>query len=162
LEGFQAGLSWLTILRKRDAFRQAFASFNPAVVSAFGARDIDRLAIDPRIVRHRAKITAVITNARATVALRGQGISLAGLLWQHRPAAIRVPRRMSDMPSSTLESKALSAELRRHGFAFVGPTTVYATMQALGVINDHLEGCHWRSIVEEERSAFVIPTLETA
>jgi DNA-3-methyladenine glycosylase I len=159
LEGFQAGLSWLTILRKRDGFRQAFASFDPAVVAGFDAAGIDRLTADARIVRHRAKIIAAITNARATIALRDQGISLAALVWQHRPSDTRIPEQMSDIPASTPESRALSAELRRHGFAFVGPTTVYATMQSIGVVNDHLRGCHWRAIVEQERSKFAIPNV---
>lgn len=157
LEGFQAGLSWLTILRKRGGFRRAFSSFDPAAVAEFDATDVERLLTDPSIVRNRAKITATITNARATIALREEGISLAGLVWQHRPALPQVPERMSDMPASTPESKSLSAELRRHGFAFVGSTTVYAAMQSLGVVNDHLAGCAWRRIAEEELAKFSIP-----
>ena len=157
LEGFQAGLSWLTILRKRDSFRRAFASFDPAAVAEFKATDVERLLTDPSIVRNRAKITASITNARATIALREQGISLAGLMWKHRPALERAPERMSDMPSSTPESKNLSAEFRRLGFAFVGSTTVYAAMQSLGVVNDHLVGCAWRQIAEEQLAKFSIP-----
>jgi DNA-3-methyladenine glycosylase I len=157
LEGFQAGLSWLTILRKRDNFRRAFASFDPAVVAEFGAKDVERLLSDAGIVRNRAKISATITNARATIALRDEGISLAGLVWKHRPTVERAPKRMSDMPPSTAESKSLSAELRRRGFAFVGSTTVYAAMQSLGVVNDHLVGCAWRQLAEEERTHFSIP-----
>jgi DNA-3-methyladenine glycosylase I len=157
LEGFQAGLSWLTILRKRDGFRRAFSSFDPAAVAEFGATDVERLLTDPSIVRNRAKITATITNARATIALREEGISLAGLVWQHRPTLEQVPERMSDMPPSTPESKSLSAELRRHGFAFVGSTTVYAAMQSLGVVNDHLVGCAWRQVAEEELAKFSMP-----
>jgi DNA-3-methyladenine glycosylase I len=156
LEGFQAGLSWLTILRKREGFRRAFASFDPAIVAGFGEADIERLLTDTRIVRHRAKIAATITNARATVALREQGTSLAAVVWRHRSAAGRTARRIAELPASTPESKALSAELRRNGFAFVGPTTVYAAMQALGVVNDHLRGCHWYDVVEAERAAFHI------
>ena len=140
LEGFQAGLSWLTILRKRDGFRQAFASFDPAVVAGFDEADVDRLVANPSIVRHRPKIVAAVANARATVALRHEGISLAGLVWKHGPAVTKPPKAMSDISPSIPESKALSTELRRHGFAFVGPTTVYAAMQALGVVNDHLHG----------------------
>ena len=155
LEGFQAGLSWLTILRKREGFRDAFAAFEPAVVAGFGDADVDRLVADARIVRNRAKIVAAITNARATVALRDQGTSLAALVWRHRPDKTRVPRVMGELPASTPESKALSAELRKHGFAFVGPTTVYAAMQALGVVNDHLRGCHWRDLVEAQRAEFL-------
>ena len=160
LEGFQAGLSWLTILRKRDAFREAFAGFDPGLVAAFDDADVERLTSDAGIVRHRGKIRAAVTNARVTVELRDEGISLAGLVWQHRPAGPRVPKRLSDIPPTTPEAKALSADLRRRGFAFVGPTTVYATMQALGVVNDHLKGCHWRSIAEQERSEFAIPAAE--
>jgi DNA-3-methyladenine glycosylase I len=157
LEGFQAGLSWLTILRKRDAFRRAFAAFDPEVVARFDGADVDRLVGDPRIVRHRAKIVAAITNAKATVALRTSGIPLAALVWRYRPAAEEPRVRTSDVPSSTPESVALSKTLRRHGFTFVGPTTVYAAMQSLGVVNDHLVGCHWHEVDESERRRFEIP-----
>jgi DNA-3-methyladenine glycosylase I len=162
LEGFQAGLSWLTILRKRDAFRDAFAGFDPSVVARFVAADEDRLLGDARIVRHRGKIAATVTNARATVALWDEGLSLAGLVWQHRPAKSQVPQRLGDVPPTTAEAKALSAELRRRGFKFVGPTTVYAAMQALGVVNDHLQGCHWRAVAEQDRAGFAVPSLERA
>ena len=157
LESFQAGLSWLTILRKREAFREAFSSFDPEAVAAFDDAEVERLLADSRIVRNRAKIAATISNARATVALHTQGISLAGLVWSHRPADSPPPRRLGDIPSSTSESKALSADLRRYGFAFLGPTTVYATMQSIGVVNDHLRDCHWRTTVDGERSKFSIP-----
>jgi DNA-3-methyladenine glycosylase I len=155
LEGFQAGLSWLTILRKREGFRRAFASFDPEIVARFDAADIDRLVADPQIVRHRAKITATVANAKATMRLRERGVSLAGLVWAHRPDVQGVPKRLGDIPSSTAGSKALSKELRGYGFAFVGPTTVYASMQSLGIVNDHLEGCHWRTIVQAERERFL-------
>jgi DNA-3-methyladenine glycosylase I len=161
LEGFQSGLSWLTILRKREAFRRAFASFDPEVVATYGEEQVERLLADPAIVRHRAKILATVTNARATVALRARGDSLAALLWRHRPSARRAPARAGDVPPSTPESKALSDALRRHGFVFVGPTTAYAAMQALGVVNDHLRGCHWRAVAEEQRDAFVVPRSPT-
>lgn len=157
LEGFQAGLSWLTILRKRDAFRVAFASFDPVVVASFDDADVDRLVGDPGIVRHRAKIVAAITNARETVALRARGESLAALVWQHRPAVEHPRIRTSDVPPTTPESSALSASLRRHGFTFVGPTTVYAAMQSLGVVNDHLVGCHWHAVAEARRRDFEVP-----
>jgi DNA-3-methyladenine glycosylase I len=160
LEGFQAGLSWLTILRKRDGFRQAFAGFDPTIVAGFGTADVDGLVADARIVRHRGKIAAAVTNARATLALWDQGLSLAGLVWQHRPAVAKAPTRSGDNLPTLPEAKALSAELRRRGFAFVGPTTVYAAMQALGVVNDHLKGCHWRDIAARDRAGFVIPTLD--
>lgn len=157
LEGFQAGLSWITILRKRDAFRSAFADFDPVAVANFDEHDIERLLADPAIVRNRAKITATITNARATIALREQGDALGSLYWRHRPAKAGAPKRLSDLPATTPESSELSKQLRRLGFSFVGPTTVYSTMQSIGVVNDHLQGCHWRQIVEEERSRFVPP-----
>jgi DNA-3-methyladenine glycosylase I len=115
------------------------------------------MAADPRIVRHRGKIVAAIANARATLALRDRGDSLAALIWQYRPPSGRVPRRLSDLPSSTPQSTSLSADLRQLGFVYVGPTTVYATMQALGVVNDHLQGCHFRQVAEAERSKFIPP-----
>lgn len=156
LEGFQSGLSWLTILRKRDAFRRSFASFDPDVVATFGEGDVDRLLSDTGIVRNRAKIVATIENAKATLGLREQEISLASLLWRHRRRDM-VPARPADIPSSTPESVALSAALRGHGFSFVGPRTVYAAMQSLGVVNDHLAACHWRGVVEQQRRAFALP-----
>jgi DNA-3-methyladenine glycosylase I len=157
LEGFQSGLSWLTILRKRDGFRRAFASFDPTVIAGFGDADVDRLLADTEIVRNRAKIRATITNAQATVGLRERGISLAALLWQHEPGASRPPTSMGGLAGSTPESTALSAELRNYGFRFVGPTTVYAAMQSLGVVNDHLVGCHFRAIVQAIRATFTVP-----
>ncbi|MGH8987438.1 MAG: DNA-3-methyladenine glycosylase I [Acidimicrobiales bacterium] len=158
LEGFQAGLSWLTILRKRDAFRRAFASFDPRVVANFVDADVIRLLGDPGIVRHRAKILAAVTNAKATLALRDRGASLAELVWRYRPEKERAPKRASDVPPSTPESAALSKMLRDLGFVFVGPTTVYAAMQSLGVVNDHLVRCRWRALAEDERAAFSAPS----
>jgi DNA-3-methyladenine glycosylase I len=157
LEGFQSGLSWLTVLRKRDAFRKAFAGFDPEVVSTFGAKDVDRLLADASIIRHRAKIEAAIANARAVVDIRAGGTSLAALVWGYEARAPRSPASSANLPGSTLKSKELSDRLRRLGFRFVGPTTVYASMQSLGVVNDHLRGCHFRAIAEEERSAFKRP-----
>jgi DNA-3-methyladenine glycosylase I len=157
LEGFQAGLSWLTILRKREGFRRAFAGFSPSRVAAYEEADVERLLSDPGIVRHRGKIQAAIANARATLALREQGVSLAAVVWRHEPPPRRAPGHLADVPAATGESRALSAELRRRGFRFVGPTTVYAAMQSLGVVNDHLERCHLRAVVEEERARFVSP-----
>ena len=157
LEGFQAGLSWLTILRKREAFRRAFAFFDPTLVARFGAADLARLMNDRGVVRHRAKIEAAIANARATVRLREQGISLAALLWSHEPAPARAPRTSDDVPGATAESRALSAELRHRGFRFVGPTTAYAAMQALGVVNDHLDVCASRAVVRRKRARFTVP-----
>jgi DNA-3-methyladenine glycosylase I len=142
LEAFQSGLSWLTILRKRDSFRAAFAGFDPAVVAAFGDADRERLLSDSGIVRNRAKIEAAIANARAVVALDG---GLTELIWSHRPDGHRVPVETHDVPATTPESARLAATLKKHGFVFVGPTTVYATMQATGVVNDHLAGCWVRT-----------------
>lgn len=162
LEGFQSGLSWLTILRKREGFRRAFASFDPHVVATFGEEDVERLLGDKAIVRHRAKILATITNAKATVVLRDRGCSLAGTVWRYRPAAPRVPTGRSQIPSSTPESKALAHLLRRYGFVFVGPTTAYAAMQALGVVNDHLQGCDLREEAEAQRRVFEVPAPTVA
>lgn len=153
LEGFQSGLSWLTILRKRPAFRAAFAGFDPETVAAFGGADVDRLLSDGAIVRHRGKIEAAIANARATVALRSAGTPLETLLWAYAPDAAREPRSRSDWLASSPESAALAGLLRIEGFRFVGPTTVYAAMQACGVVNDHLVGCPVREDVERERAA---------
>ena len=146
LEAFQSGLSWLTILRKREGFRRAFAGFDPAVVAEFTEADVERLLADPDIVRNRAKITAAVTNARAVVALRerdGEG-ALDRLVWSHRPEPRPVPRRLADLPATTTESTALAKDLKRHGFVFVGPTTAYATMQAAGLVDDHLADCFAR------------------
>jgi DNA-3-methyladenine glycosylase I len=157
LEGFQSGLSWLTILRKREGFREAFARFDPIAVAAFDDADVERLLANAGIVRHRGKIVATIANAQATVRLLDQHVSLAALVWEHEPRARRSPKGGDDLPASTPESETLSAELRRRGFRFVGPTTVYAAMQSLGVVNDHLDGCGFRSIAEAERSHFNVP-----
>ena len=157
LEGFQAGLSWLTILRKREAFRRAFASFDPRLVARFDDADITRLLGDPGIIRHRGKIVATIANAQATVRLAEQGVRLAAFVWSYEPGARPAPKTLSDLPASTAESKALSAELRRHGFRFVGPTTAYAAMQSLGLVNDHLKGCHSRAITGSARANFDVP-----
>jgi DNA-3-methyladenine glycosylase I len=152
LEGFQSGLSWLTILRKREGFRAAFAGFEPEVVAGFGEQDVQRLLADAAIVRHRGKIEATIANARATLSLRETGVPLHDLFWSHRPLRHRSPRSHADWLSSTPESVALSKALRRAGFRFVGPTTAYASMQACGVVNDHLARCRVRQAVEAERT----------
>ena len=156
LEGFQSGLSWLTILRKRPAFRGAFAGFDPEVVARFGAADVERLLADAGIVRHRGKIEAAIANARATLALREAGTTLPQLVWSHRPIDGGAPRTAADWQASTPKSTALSKELRAAGFRFVGPTTVYATMQACGVVNDHLADCIVRDEVEREIASSTI------
>ena len=141
LEAFQSGLSWLTILRKREGFRAAFAGFEPARVAAFGAEDVARLMADAGIVRNRAKIEAAIANARVVATMERDGESLAELLWSFAPPERPAPRTLADVPAVTPESKAMAKELKRHGFRFVGPTTAYALMQACGLVNDHIEGC---------------------
>jgi len=151
LEGFQSGLSWLTILRKRENFRVAFAGFDAERIALFGKRDVERLLRDAGIVRHRGKIEAAIANARGTLALRAQGTPLEELVWSHRPKRMRAaPKSMRDLPPTTPESAALSKDLKRAGFRFVGPTTVYAAMQACGVVNDHLAKCFVRAEVQRE------------
>jgi len=143
LEGFQAGLSWATILRKRPNFRAAFADFDPDVVATFTDVDVERLLGDAGIVRHRGKIQATITNARATIALREDG-GLVDFVWSFQPADTPRPTDHSDVPTVSDESKALSKALRRRGFAFVGPTTMYALMEAVGIVDTHLLGSHRR------------------
>jgi DNA-3-methyladenine glycosylase I len=151
LEGFQSGLSWLTILRKRESFRAAFANFEIEAVARFTERDVERLLADAGIVRHRGKIEAAIANARATAALDRP---LAELVWSFAPRGRRrAPRSLADLPAVTPESAALARELKRRGFRFVGPTTAYATMQACGLVNDHLAGCWVRPHVEALSSA---------
>jgi DNA-3-methyladenine glycosylase I len=153
LEGFQSGLSWLTILRKRANFRAAFADFDPEGVARFGERDVKRLLGDAGIIRHRGKIEAAIANARGTLELREQGTSLDELVWEHRPQRHRSPRTAREWQATSPESVALSKALKRAGFRFVGPTTVYATMQACGVVNDHLVSCHVHDDVQKEIDA---------
>ena len=144
LEGFQSGLSWLTILRKRPAFRSAFAGFDPARIAAFGQDDVERLLADPGIVRNRAKIVATIANARA---VQEQGIDLDALLWSFAPEPGPPPAGAADVPAVTPESTAMARELRRRGLRFVGPTTAYALMQATGMVDDHVAGCWVRGSV---------------
>lgn len=158
LEGFQAGLSWLTILRKRPAFRDAFSHFNIETVRGFGDRDIERMLGNAGIVRHRGKIVSTINNAGRAVELQREFGTLAAYLWQWEPE----PRQMggapvAPMPSTTPESQALSRDLKRRGWTFVGPTTVYAFMQAMGLVNDHLPGCCRRPAAEDARARFTRP-----
>ena len=143
LEGFQAGLSWATILRKRPAFRTAFADFDPDVVATYTDDDIERLLGDAGIIRHRGKIRATITNARATIRLREEG-GLVDFVWGFQPADTPRPADHGEVPTVSDESKALSKALRKKGFAFVGPTTMYALMEAVGIIDTHLVGSHRR------------------
>jgi DNA-3-methyladenine glycosylase I len=161
LEAFQSGLSWLTILRKREAFRAAFADFAPDAVARFGPDDTTRLLADAGIVRNRAKIEATIANARAIVDLREAGTPLPALLWSARPPARPAPARFADVPATTPESVALAKDLKRGGFRFVGPTTLYALMQACGLVDDHLAACPVRPEVERARAA-VTPPAPTA
>jgi DNA-3-methyladenine glycosylase I len=157
LEGFQSGLSWLTILRKRDNFRAAFKGFDPEVVARFGARDVNRLLQDAGIVRHRGKIEASIANARGTLAAQDQHGSLGALIWSFEPKRRAAPRGFRDIPAKTPESAALSKELLRLGFRFVGPTTVYAAMQSCGLVNDHISGCAARRPCEDARKGLTRP-----
>jgi DNA-3-methyladenine glycosylase I len=161
LEGFQAGLSWLTILRKRDAFRRAFEGFDLEEVARFGARDVRRLLSDPGIVRHRGKIESVVNNARCARALRDEQGSLAAYFWRFEPDGASRPRRLTwatlRRMTTTPESIALSKDLRRRGWTFVGPTTLYAFMQSVGIVDDHLDGCAVRARAERARRDFRRP-----
>ncbi len=158
LEGFQAGLSWLTILRKRENFRRAFAGFDFEAVARFGDDDVNRLLGDASIIRHRGKIEAVINNARQAVELVDTEGSLAAYVWRFEPS--RRPRRVErgEVAAETPESHALAKDLKRRGWRFVGPTTVYAFMQAMGVVNDHLSGCAARPEATRARKEFRVPT----
>ena len=163
LEGFQSGLSWLTILRKREAFRRAFAGFDLEKVARFGERDVARLLGDAGIVRHRGKIESTIHNARRACELRDELGSLAAHLWRFEPDPASRPRRLTwaalrEM-STTPESIALSRDLRRRGWTFVGPTTLYAFMQSVGIVNDHLDGCAFRARADRARRAFERPRV---
>jgi len=164
LEGFQAGLSWLTILRKRENFRRAFAGFAPDAVAGFGRSDIRRLLADEGIVRHRGKIESTINNARRAVELRQEFGTLAAYFWQWEPTPAARPRRLTKTALLQLarspESVALSKDLKKRGWTFVGPTTVYAFMQAMGLVNDHIEGCARRESLERARRVFTRPGHE--
>lgn len=141
LEAFQSGLSWLTILRKRPAFREAFAGFDLQKVAAYDESDVERLLADAGIVRNRAKIEAAIRNARAALELNETGSGLAELLWSFAPPERPAPKTLADVPPTSPESKAMAKQLKKVGFVFVGPTTAYALMQAAGLVNDHLADC---------------------
>ena len=143
LEGFQAGLSWATILRKRPAFRAAFAGFDPDAVARFTDDDVERLMLDPGIIRNRLKIVATIRNARATLELRNDG-GLVDFVWGFRPASTPRPQVVTEIPTQSAESIALSKALRKRGFSFVGPTTMFALMEAVGIVDTHLVGSHRR------------------
>ncbi|MBS1199390.1 MAG: DNA-3-methyladenine glycosylase [Proteobacteria bacterium] len=161
LEGFQSGLSWLTILRKRENFRRAFAGFDFEHVARFTRRDVARLLGDAGIVRHRGKIEAAVDNARRACELADDAGSLAAYFWRFEPVAASRPGRLTQAAlmklTTSAESVSLSKDLKRRGFRFVGPTTVYAFMQAMGLVNDHLDGCQARAIAEREREALQRP-----
>ncbi|MEM9296084.1 MAG: DNA-3-methyladenine glycosylase I [Planctomycetota bacterium] len=161
LEGFQSGLSWLTILRKRENFRSAFAGFEIAKVAAFTDRDRARLLQDAGIVRHRGKIDATINNAQRALELQAEHGSLAAYVWGYEPHPESRPKKLTRDTLMTMstspESVAMSKDLKKRGWKFVGPTTVYAFMQAMGLVNDHLDSCPWREIVEAERASFHRP-----
>jgi len=161
LEGFQSGLSWLTILRKREGFRRAFAGFDFERIARFGEQDVERLLGDASIVRHRGKIEATINNAQRAVELVDEEGSLAAYVWRFEPDSTNRPKRLTwdallEM-AETAESRALAKDLKRRGWRFVGPTTVYAFMQAMGLVNDHLHGCDARPEVERARANFTPP-----
>jgi DNA-3-methyladenine glycosylase I len=156
LEGFQSGLSWLTILRKREAFRHAFKAFDPERVARYNERDISRLLADAAIIRHRGKIEAVINNAQRMLELREAEGSFAAYVWRFEPAG-RGALRSKELPATTPESQALAKDLKRRGWRFVGPTTAYAFMQAMGLVNDHLPGCDARGAVATAREEFTRP-----
>ncbi len=141
LEGFQCGLSWSTVLRRRDALREAYAGFEPEILVSWGERDVERLLTDSRVLKNRRKIESVITNARTLVALHEAGDTLERLVWSFVPASHERPASPAEMPSRSPEGDALAKALKQAGFRFVGPTTAHATLQAIGVVNDHAVGC---------------------
>jgi DNA-3-methyladenine glycosylase I len=157
LEGFQAGLSWLTILRKREGFRKAFKGFDPTKVARFKERDVERLLQDASIIRHRGKIEAVINNAARTLELQGSEGSLAAYVWGFEPKSRAEMHTRETMPAAIAESQALAKDLKRRGWRFVGPTTVYAFMQAMGLVNDHLQGCDTAKAAAKARRQFQPP-----
>ena len=157
LEGFQSGLSWLTILRKRENFRAGFAGFQIEKVAEFGDAEVQRLLGDAGIVRHRGKIEAAIGNAKAARRLIDDKGSLAAFVWSFEETPAPAPARLKDVPATSPASTAMSKELKKRGFRFVGPTTAYAFLQSMGVVNDHLEGCAFREECEAERAAFTRP-----
>ena len=161
LEGFQSGLSWITILRKRDNFREAFAGFDPAAVARFSGRDVTRLLKNEGIIRHRGKIESTINNAKRALELIDERGSLAAYFWSWEPGMKDRPKKLTRAAlmkmSLTPASTALSKDLKKRGWSFVGPTTVYAFMQAMGLVNDHLEGCDFRAEIEKARGRFTRP-----
>ena len=157
LEGFQSGLSWITILRKRENFRAAFHGFEIDRVAAMDEGDVERLLLDAGIIRHRGKIASTINNARQTQAIRAEFGSLAAYVWRFEPERGRGPIRPGEIPAETKMSRRLSKDLKRRGFSFVGPTTVYAFMQAMGLVNDHIDDCFAQAESETARTTATIP-----
>ena len=157
LEGFQSGLSWLTILRKRPRFRKVFHDFNIKRVAKMGEADIERLLEDAGIIRHRGKIVSTINNASRALEIQSEVGSRAAYIWTFEPKPVRGKLTSGDIPSETEASRALSKDLRKRGFSFVGPTTVYAFMQAMGLVNDHTHDCFCRAVCETERAALKRP-----
>ena len=158
LEGFQSGLSWLTILRKRENFRSAFADFDAATVADFTEDDVERLLDDAGIIRHRGKIQATINNARRLVEMHQAETSLGALIWSFEPDHWPAPASLGDVAAVTPQSTALAKQLKALGFRFVGPTTAYAAMQAMGIVNDHLDGCWVREACLADRSSVTVPS----
>lgn len=165
LEGFQSGLSWITILRKRENFRKAFMNFDATAVSKFGARDVQRLLKDAGIIRHRGKIESTINNARRALELAHEHGSLAAYFWSWEPDPGSRPKRISSATLKTMsiteQSTALSKDLKKRGWSFVGPTTCYAFMQAMGLVNDHIDDCAVRPEIEKLRAKFIRPASST-
>jgi len=157
LEGFQSGLAWITILRKRENFRTAFKGFDIDTVAAMGETDVERLVLDAGIIRHRGKIASTINNARRAQEIRGEFGSLARYIWGFEPEPVKGPILAGQIPAETEASKRLSKDLRKRGFSFVGPTTVYAFMQAMGLVNDHVDECFCRVEAEAARAALRRP-----
>ena len=157
LEGFQSGLSWITILKKRPQFRKQFKNFDPVKVARMGEADIERLLADPGIVRHRGKIASTINNAKRTLEIQKEFGSLAAYIWKFEPRPASVPAGANALPAQTAASIALSKDLKKRGFSFVGPTTCYAFMQAMGLVNDHYAHCDCREPCEKERAALKRP-----
>lgn len=157
LEGFQSGLSWYTILSKRENFREAFHGFDLEKVAAMGEPDVEKLVLNAGIIRHRGKIKSTINNAKRAIELIGEQGSLARYFWSHEPDNLPAIKSRSDIPATTGVSTAISKDLKKRGWSFVGPTTAYAFMQAMGLVNDHIEGCHCRERIEKARAAFKRP-----
>ncbi len=159
LEGFQSGLSWITVLRKREAFREAFSDFDFNKVAKFGKARVDKLVTNAAIIRHRGKIESTINNANRAIEMQAEFGSLAAFFWQYEPARPPVLKNRAEIQATTEESTALSKELKRRGWSFVGPTTCYAFMQAMGMVNDHLKTCDAWKVIDQARKNFKRPPV---